>query len=837
VKYAIEHIGEVMAGSFLQYSGSYQIEYLLTDSRRLLFAQSSLFIALPGPRRNGSQFIKDLYDRGVRNFVVSDRVDFSGYGGANFLLVASTLEALQKMASLHRSQFDIPVVGITGSNGKTVVKEWLNQLLEDQYTIVRSPRSYNSQVGVPLSVWQINEKHDLGVFEAGISEAGEMEKLEKIIRPTIGIFTNIGEAHAEGFESVERKIQEKILLFRRAGVVIFREDDPLIAHALRTASEPFGSDNQRGLPPRRLMSWGMDPKATVHLRGIDRSEQSASIQLGFGDELFSVEIPFADNASVENAMHCVCTLLYLGLPIPLIREKFLRLAAIAMRLEVKTGINHCTIINDSYSADLSSLKIALDFLVQQQQHRKRTVILSDFLQSGMDEAELYWEIARLLQLKKISHLIAIGSAITRHQAVFHQALGPDVETSFFVSTGDFIQHFQSSNFRDETILVKGARVFQFEHIETLLVRQAHQTLLEINLDQMAHNLRAYQQILRPSTKTMVMVKAFAYGMGSYEIANFLQFQKVDYLAVAYADEAVELRRAGISLPIMVMNIEPASFVALLQYPIEPVIYSFRLLDLVDQFVKKEGITTLPIHLEIETGMNRLGFPLPDLGTLVKRLQTSSLRIMSVFSHLAASEESGQDEFTRRQADRFLQAAAQIQAGFDHPILKHLANSAAIIRHPELQLDMVRLGIGLYGIDLAHKPLLQLREVSTLKTTIAQIRTLHREDTVGYNRKGLATEGLTMATVRIGYADGYPRSLGNGNGKMWLKGRLVPTLGSICMDMTMVDISGVPGVEEGDEILVFGQELPVEQVANWAGTIPYEIITGVSQRVKRVYFKE
>ncbi len=837
MKYTIEHIREVTTGSFLQFAGSYSIEHLLTDSRRLLFAESSLFFALSGPRRNGSQFIQELYDRGLRNFVVSEPVDLSLYGQANFILVANTLEALQKLVSFHRSQFDFPVIGITGSNGKTVVKEWLNQLLEDQYTIVRSPRSYNSQVGVPLSVWQINEKNDLGIFEAGISQAGEMEKLEAIIRPTIGIFTNIGEAHAEGFESLERKVQEKALLFTRCEVVIFREDDAQIVRVLRASAEPFLSPARGAEPPLRLMSWGVDPRATVHVRGVDSTVHRSTIQLGFGEEVFSLEIPFADQASVENSIHCVCVLLHLGLPSRLIQEKFLRLAAIAMRMEVKTGINHCTIINDSYSADLSSLRIALDFLVQQQQQRKRTVILSDFLQSGMDETSLYQEIARLLQLKQISRLIGIGPAMCRQQELFKRNLASATETSFFASTGDFIQQFHNTGFRDETILVKGARVFQFERIERLLVRQAHQTLLEINLGLMAHNLRQYQQLLRPSTKTMVMVKAFAYGMGSYEIANFLQFQKVDYLAVAYGDEAVELRRAGIGVPIMVMNVEPSSFPALLQYPVEPVIYSFRLLDQVDQFMKKEGMTQLPVHLELETGMNRLGFALEDTEGLVERLKSSSLRIMSIFSHLAASEQAGQDHFTREQAERFSRAADQIQAAFNYPIMKHLANSAAIIRHPELQLDMVRLGIGLYGIDLAHNPGLDLREVSTLKTTIAQIKTLHDQDTIGYNRQGLATEGLTMATVRIGYADGYPRTLGNGTGKMWLKGRLVPTLGSICMDMTMVDISGVPNVQEGDEILVFGGELPVEQVAHWAGTIPYEIITGLSQRVKRVYFEE
>jgi Alr-MurF fusion protein len=493
------------------------------------------------------------------------------------------------------------------------------------------------------------------------------------------------------------------------------------------------------------------------------------------------------------------------------------------------------VINDSYSADLSSLKIALDFLSQQQQYSKRTVILSDILQSGKQEEKLYREVALLFEQKKINRLIAVGEKITANRAVFEQVFG--AELSFYLSTDEFIKDFHQTDFRDEIILLKGARVFRFERIDRLLVRRVHQTVLEVNLDSMAHNLRQYQQLLRPSTRMMVMVKAFAYGLGSYEIANFLQFHKVDYLGVAYADEGVELRQAGINIPIMVMNTEETGFAALLQHNLEPVIYSFRLLDSIDHFFKKEGIKGFPVHIEMETGMNRLGFSVKETDELIGRLKETSFTIQSVFSHLAASEESQQDAFTKNQATLLLDAAARIQNVFKYPFLRHIANSAAILRHPDLQMDMVRLGIGLYGIDSASSGQLDLREVATLKSTIAQVKQLAGGETVGYNRKGFSENGTSMATVRIGYADGYPRSLGNGSGKMWLKGQPVPTLGSICMDMTMVDISMVPTAKEGDEIVVFGKELSVAQLAHWAGTIPYEIISGISQRVKRIYYEE
>lgn len=857
----MEHIKDIVQGVFLQFRRNDPVEQLLLDSRRLIFPETSLFFSLKGPRREGSLFMEELYRRGVRNFVVQEPAPSAvAFPDANIILVKDSLAALQRLAAWHRRQFSLPVIGITGSNGKTIVKEWLNQLLEDEFHIVRSPKSYNSQIGVPLSVWQLNEAHELAIFEAGISRRGEMRRLEEILRPTIGLFTNIGEAHSEGFHSRMEKAGEKWQLFDHSELIIYCKDQPETEKALaewlaakataladpaergaagtrlgadKTATA--GAETGKTTSTPRLFSWGRAGDATLVILSIEPSGGSTTITARYEGQTFSFTAPFTDDASLENVLHCVAVLLHFGQPVERIREKIQRLSPIAMRLELKSGINHCSIINDSYSADLSSLAIALDFLSQQQQHIRRTVILSDFLESGLEEPALYTEIARALRQKQVDRLVGVGNRISAMADIIRREFPG--ETSFYPSVDHFKKDFFHLHFRDETILIKGARVFEFEEIDRLLSEQIHQTVLEINLNAMAHNLRQYRQLLQPTTKMMAMVKAFAYGSGSYEIANLLQFHGVDYLGVAYADEGVALRKAGIRMPIMVMNTENSSFDSLVQYNLEPVIYSFSLLHSFDKWLKKEGLLQFPVHIELETGMNRLGFPLKEIEELGPALQHSAFKIQSVFSHLAASEEAQQDPFSHRQGASYLEAVAKLQEIIHYPFLRHIANSAAILRHPQLQLDMVRLGIGLYGIDSADSHRLDLLEVSTLKSTIAQIKHLHEGDTVGYNRRGIAGPHTLIATVRIGYADGYPRSLGNGAGKMWVKGRLAPVIGSVCMDMTMIDITGIPDTREGDEVIVFGNELSVNQLAHWAQTIPYEILTGVSQRVKRVYFEE
>lgn len=797
MSYPVSHIARIIDTETAVVNDTI-IEHLLLDSRKIYSPTSSLFFAIKGIRRDGHHFIPELYKRGVRNFVISQEINTEEYPEANFFLVRDTLDALQQLAAHHRQHFSIPVIGITGSNGKTIVKEWLYQLLQEDYNIVRSPKSYNSQIGVPLSVWQMNPQHTLAIFEAGISQPGEMENLENIIKPTIGVLTNIGEAHSEGFTSVKQKEFEKSILFKNA----------------------------------------VNPAALII---IDIQRQALSTIIYARDDretgkTISIAIPFIDDASVQNAITCWQVMRMLGYDNERIQSRMKLLLPVNMRLELKKGINHCTIINDSYSADLSSLEIALNFLGQQSSGEKKTAILSDFLQSGLTAEELYKRIAGTLQNHSVNKVIGIGEKISKFLQIAFTA--SPISQEYFPNTESFIQHYRFSQFKEEAILVKGARTFAFEQIVQLLEEKVHQTVLEINLNAIAHNLNEYQKILMPSTRVMAMVKAFAYGSGGAEIAGILQYHKVDYLGVAYADEGVELRKAGITLPVMVMNPEENAFEAIVENNLEPELYSFELLYSFDRFLQQQGLQHFPVHIEIETGMNRLGFATDEREKLSMALQsTTSFRVQTVFSHLVASEEAMQDEFTLQQFALFKLAVKELQEKLDYPFLSHIANSAAAIRHPQLQMDMIRLGIGLYGVDSTGSGKLNLQTVATLKSTIAQVKYIKKGESVSYNRKGVIEKDSVIATVRIGYADGYPRRLGNGVGKIWINGKMAPIMGTVCMDMFMIDVTDIPGVEEGDDVIIFGKQIPVQLVSEWANTIPYEIMTGISQRVKRVYFEE
>lgn len=836
--YTIEQISAIIHGQ-LHAAGSSDtvIDYLLTDSRKVVHAATSLFFALPGARRNGHHFIPELYARGIKNFVVDLSFETKDYPDANFIRVTDVLIAFQALAAFHRSQFTLPVMAITGSNGKTIVKEWLNQLLEKDYQIVRSPKSYNSQIGVPLSIWQINRSHTLGLFEAGISQPGEMEALQKIIRPTIGVLTHLGDAHSENFTGQRQKVREKLLLFNGVKKMIANGDDPLIVEAIEASHIP-------------CLFWGQQPHCVIRVADIKKEEAQTSIRLDMNPPAvqhpesapgliprfssFTIRIPFTDEASIENAITCCSVLLMMGYSTATIIERVGLLKPVEMRLELKRGINNCAVINDSYIADLSSLRIALDFLAQQQQHAKHTVILSDF-SDIKDPEKLYTEIARSLQQKNIHRFIGIGTRLNQYRDLFERAVP---ETAFFSSTEDFISQFHGATFRDETILLKGARAFALERISALLEQKAHQTVLEVNLSSIIHNLKQYQQLLQPSTKLMVMVKAFSYGSGSYEIANILQFHKVDYLAVAYTDEGVELRKAGIRLPIMVMNPEENSFQAITEHHLEPEIFSFKILSSFREFLQQQGLQHYPVHLKIDTGMHRLGFECDETDELARQLTSGAhFTVQSVFSHLAGSEDPALDGFTRHQVDQYMQACSLLQKALGYPFLRHIANSAAIIRHPALHFDMVRLGIGLYGADRSATGKLDLKEAATLKTTIAQIKKIKAGETVGYSRKGKVDKASVIATIRIGYADGYRRILSNGIGQVWVNGQPAPVIGHIAMDMTMIDITGIAGVKEGDDVIIFGEGLSIHQLAQWAQTIPYEIMTGISQRVPRVYIEE
>ena len=828
--YHISEIASILKGKLIAFHDDAVIRELLMDSRKSVFPEYSLFFALKGPRRDGHAFINEAHKKGIRNFVVSQQ-PAEQLDDTNIILVKDVIVALQSLASYHRNRFHIPVIGITGSNGKTVVKEWLNQLLNDRYNIVRSPKSYNSQIGVPLSVWQLNNAATLGIFEAGISQSNEMDNLQKIIQPDIGIFTNIGDAHSGGFLNNRQKIREKLRLFTKVKTIIYCRDFPELNEAVASMYKQLKTGSEK---PFEIISWSTASDAELYIGKIIKDATSSTIKAEYHGEPVKITIPFTDEASIQNAINCWCVMLHLQIPAEEIEKKMKGIHAMAMRLDVRNGINNTTVINDSYSADISSLKIALDFLTQQNQHPKRTVILTDFLETGRSEKDLYADIAKSLDQHKVDRLIAIGPEISRNAVAFEKQF-TNTELRFFSSVDDFKHHFQHMHFANETILIKGARVFALEQVNQILERQTHQTLLEINLDALLHNLKAYQQLLQPSTKMMAMVKAFSYGSGSYEIASALQFNKVDYVAVAYADEGVELRKGGISIPVMVMNPDESSFNTLISYDLEPEIYSIGLLRSFESFLKNEGLSQYPIHIELETGMNRLGFPANELDELITILQSNTFKVQSVFSHLVASENPDLDFFTRQQANHFSEMIDRLKSGLTYPFLRHLLNTSGISRHPSLQFDMVRMGIGLYGIDSAN--VLELKEVSTLKTSVAQIKHLMPGESVSYGRSGYVTRETWVATVRLGYADGYPRILGNGKGKMMVNGKLAPTIGHVCMDMTMLDITGILDIQEGDEVTVFGKDLPVSDVARWAETIPYEILTGISQRVKRVYFQE
>ncbi len=835
--YTINQITTAVKGSFVKFFSDAVITRLAFDSRKIIEPGNSLFFAIRGKRHDGHLFLKELYQKGVRNFIVTNPEAIKDeLPQANIIKVEDAIGALQQLAAFHRKKFKCPVIGITGSNGKTIVKEWLFQLLNDDFNIVRSPKSYNSQIGVPLSVWQMNENHTLGIFEAGISMPDEMDGLEDVIKPDIGIFTNIGEAHAEGFLNVRQKINEKLKLFVNSKILIYGLDYPEITQCITEFKHRLPDKEQD--EKFTLFTWSRRSDADLKIVKVEKRTGETYIEGVLKNKSLGITIPFTDEASIENAIHCWAVLLHLKISPSQTKEKMQQLGSISMRLELKDGINNCSVINDSYNSDIRSLAIALDFLDQQHQHQKKTVILSDILQSGRNDIELYTEVRNMIAEREITKLIGIGKAISGQGKLFPSSNG--FESAFYEDTDDFLKNFTPQNFTGETILLKGARKFEFEKISKLLEQKIHKTVLEINLNALVHNLQVFQSLLKPGTKVMAMVKAFSYGSGTFEIANVLQYHLVNYLTVAYADEGVELRKAGISLPIMVMNPEARSFETMIRYHLEPEIYSLLLLEKFNKAVELYSVTKNPhsIHIKIDSGMHRLGFEPAEIPPLSETLQKMPfVFVESVFSHLSASDEPEHDDFTREQIRRFTKACDELCSSLNYPVMRHLLNSGGIVRFPEAQLEMVRVGIGMYGVDTTGKIQEQLQQVSTLKSSVSQVKNVKAGESVGYSRRFVATKDMRIATIGIGYADGIDRRLGNGNGKMLVRGQLAPTVGNICMDLCMLDVTHIPGVEEGDEVIIFGEELPIQEVAKQAGTIPYEILTGISERVKRVYFQE
>jgi len=814
--YNISEICTIVSGKLFGKSDN-SVENLLIDSRILIPSDYTLFFAIAGKNHDGHNYINDMYAKGVRCFIVSRKIDFDEFSNSSFILVTNTIEALQKIAEYHRNKNNIEVLGITGSNGKTVVKEWISQLLSDYLRIVKNPKSYNSQIGVPLSVWAIEKEHQLGIFEAGISQIDEMINLERIIKPTIGIFTNIGDAHQENFESTDQKIKQKLILFKNCKTLIYCNDYSNINIQI----------NSNNYLLAKTISWGKKD-ADYLIKKIEKNKTVTQIEISVNKEIIIFEIPFSDNASIENILHAVVFIHSQYPEIKINILNFKNLSHLEMRMEQLKAVNNCTLINDSYSCDISSLKIALDQLNLLNKHILKTLILSDIQEVNTNSEITYSEVSKIVNKNNISKFIGIGEEISKFKNLFAD------NSLFFTDTKAFLNSLNVNNFINEDILLKGARKFTFEKISNALQEKNHRTVLEINLEALIHNLNFFRSQLKPETKIMVMVKAFSYGSGSYEIANLLQNQRVDYLGVAVADEGVDLRKNGINIPIIIMNPEKNSFYKIIENNLEPEIYSFSVLEEFNRAVEKFSPHSYPIHIKIDSGMHRLGFLENQIDELLNDLKKyPKLKIRSVFSHLAGSSDGIHDKYTQNQINIFTIISEKIIQSIGYKPMLHILNSGGIERWQSAQFDMVRLGIGLYGVSSYQQD--KLMNISTLKTTISQIKYLKKGETVGYSRKGILERDSTIAIIPIGYADGFNRKLSNRVGKVIINNQFAPIIGNICMDLSMIDITDIEA-NEGDEVIIFGNNFTVSDIADLIGTIPYEVLTGISQRVKRVYFK-
>ena len=821
MKYSVEQI-TTLTGAHRYGTARGDIAFLLTDSRSLSFPEETLFFALRTKHGDGHRYIADLYNRGVHNFVV-ETLPETLHEDANYLLVPSSLAALQRLAERHRDEFDIPIVGITGSNGKTVVKEWLYQLLMPSMHTTRSPRSYNSQIGVPLSVWRLDEDSKVGLIEAGISQPGEMQRLADIIQPTVGVFTTLGQAHQENFTTTEEKCREKFLLFQNSDVLIYPSDDDTVFRVLKKSD--FSG---------KRLGWSLtDSSAPFYVSSIEHAADHTTIHYTYEGKEGTYTLNYISEASIENSITCAVTALYLGLTPDELAERMDSLEPVAMRLEVKEGRNGCTLINDSYNSDLASLDIALDFMHRRPDHkgRRRTLILSDIIQSGISDKELYRQVSDLAVSRGIDKFIGIGHAVKDNANLIK------IDRSiFFEDTAEFLESSDFEKLHDEVILIKGARSFSFDTITEQLVEKVHETTLEVNLSALVRNLNWYRQRMAQGTKLVCMIKADGYGAGAIEIAKTLQDHRVDYLAVAVADEGVALRNAGITSNIIIMNPEMTAFKTMFDYDLEPEVYSFRLLEALRQAARKEGITGWPIHVKLDTGMCRLGFhPIDDMPRLVDFLKNqSALTPRSVFSHFVGSDSDEFDEYSARQFDLYTKGADTLQAAFSHHIIRHICNSAGIEHFPDRQMDMCRLGLGLYGINPRNNQI--INNVSSLKTTILQMRNVKAGCSIGYSRRTILERDSVIAAIPIGYADGLNRHLGNRNGYCLVNGQKAEYVGNICMDVCMIDVTGID-CHEGDSVEIFGDNLHVTELSDRLDTIPYEILTGISNRVKRIYFEE
>jgi Alr-MurF fusion protein len=820
LKYTSLDIERISGGS-LSGNDKLVVSDIITDSRQVSFPEETAFIAIRGKNHDGHAFIDDLWTKGIRVFVVEALPRDTGrFENSAFIVVSNSIDALQKLAQSKRGEFRNDVIAISGSAGKTIVKEWLADILGQYESVVRSPKSYNSQIGVPLSVWKLDEKYRIGIFEAGISLPGEMVKLRDIIDPTVGIITNIGDAHSENFKNNREKAKEKLRLFTGASTIIYCRDHKLIHDLIRS---------DRLLKTKNLVDWSFsDRDAALFIEKSRLAANQTSLKIHYKGSVSGFIIPFDDRASVENAVTVTAACLALNVDHEIISKGLSSLVAVAMRMELKAGINGCNLVEDYYNSDPGSLVMAIDYL-KNLNNRRTTLILSDFVQTGKDPAELYAGIAHLIERSGIDRFIGIGPHLTANGSLF----GPS--SSFFYSTEEFLHRFVPGDFRDELILIKGARKFEFERIGSILEQQVHQTVLEVNLDAISHNLNEFRRLLRPDTRIMAMVKAFAYGSGPAEIASLLEYHRVSYLGVAFVDEGIQLRDAGVTLPVMVMNPESSSAGLMIKYNLEPEIYSFSSLARFSEAASRHGLSDYPVHLKIDTGMHRLGFMPEEVNSLAEIIRrTDSLKVISVFSHLAGSEDPALDSFTHMQAGKFIEAAEILRKATGYSFLRHICNSAGIVRFPQYHFDMVRPGIGIYGIGDCEG--INLKQAGRFKTRISQIKKIPAGEPVGYNCAFVSDREITLGILQAGYADGLNRKLGNGHGSLFIRNRRVPVIGNVCMDMCMADLTGVDA-SVGDEAEIFGDNISISEIAGICQTIPYEILTSIPGRVKRVFYRE
>jgi alanine racemase len=821
MQYTATEIKKVVKGQYFSANkNQFTITQIATDTRKLLLSRDTCFVALRGLNFDGHQFLEEAYAKGVRVFITDKNLS-ARFKDAVFIVVQDTLLALQMIATFHRKHFDIPVIGITGSNGKTIIKEWLYQLVHGDLQICRSPKSFNSQVGVPLSVLQLTRNDQLGIFEAGISKPNEMQRIETMVKPTLGIFTNIGPAHDAGFSSIGEKVKEKLKLFKDCEKIIYCKDHTIIDTYLRE------NDN--------TVTWGEDEDADYVVQILTLKPSLTKVTIQYCEQIFHFDVPFAEKAYIENCLHCIITLMLLGYDIEVLQSRLAYLKILPMRMELKYGINRCTLIDDSYSADILSLQVALDFMRQQQTNQKKTLIISTFEESGITDIVFIKKIIQIIRDYHFDKIIGVGQAFVKNTFEFFKL---NIEFHSFPTTDSLIKGFSGLKFDNELILLKGSRNYQFERVTYELLGQTHKTILEINLNALIDNLNVYKSLVPPETGIIPMVKAFSYGSGTTEIATLLEEQNVPYLAVAYVDEGVRLRQMGITIPIMVLNADIFEYRKMVEYNLEPEIYSIEMLYKIISIIDDDHNERLPIHIKIETGMNRLGIVEEDIDMLIDILgNQDKLYVKTVFSHLAASDEPTMDNYTKEQIQVFESLTDRISKDLDYHFGRHICNSSGIVRFPKAHYDYVRLGIGLYGVDSGNTIQHRLQTIGVLKSRIAQIKEVKSGGTIGYSRKGKANGDKTIAIVAIGYADGFDRRFSNGIGKMYIRGQIAPVIGNVCMDMTMIDITHISGVTTGDEVEVFGKNISIIDAAANIGTIAYELLTGISERVKRVYYYE